>query len=568
MLSIRIAKSASFWQLTAAKMKHALIAVGLGCCVLGLGCKRQPTETAAPSKPPAAKKTLLRHHFVGTAQFATSADGTQFKKIWAMPETAPFRDALAARLAEATGQSLAKRIPVLGTNASAFFRPLLDDLLQAESFSEVRQTGPDVREFDLAIELGDDRAAIWSTNLWQVAAHWNGVPPVESNGNGFAGWESKKNIGADSVRFRRARQWVVVTVGRDQAPTNLLQKIIAQGRPIARAKQYWLDADVDCAQLQSWFPNARFSALLGDLQIENFPVAHFAVSPRDEYLITQARLEYTQPIPWRPESWQVPTNLIQNPDDSLINFTAARGLTRLLRDSKIFDRFGWSPRPSQLFVWAYGLTPLHTFAAVPAADATNLLAQMAPRLEAFVRSNVADKVMGDVTWNSNRTSVTSGQMLFLQPTFSAVHVPEGDFLYCNLFPLSPVTNAPPPAELMASLARTNLIYYDWEITQHRLLQWRAMASLTDLLRIERTILPNTPSQNWLTMVMTNVGNTVTDVSLISPKEVEILRSAHVGLTGFELVALQRWIDANNFAPPDPESPAAQAKTASNAPGTP
>src|SRR5262249_29952114 len=118
-------------------MKHVLIAVGLSCFVLGIGCKRKPAETAPSSKPQATKKTLFRHHFVGASRFAASTDGSQFQKIWALPETAQFRDTLAERLAKAAQDYFVSRVPALGTNAAVQFRPLLADLLQAESFGEL-----------------------------------------------------------------------------------------------------------------------------------------------------------------------------------------------------------------------------------------------------------------------------------------------------------------------------------------------------------------------------------------------------------------------------------------------
>jgi hypothetical protein len=526
-------------------MKYVVIAIGLGCCLLGFSCKRKPAETGPTSKPLVAKKTLLRHHFVGAAQFAASADGTQFKKIWALNETTPFRGVLAGRLARAAQDHFSRRSPALGTNSAGLLQPLLDDLLQAESVGEVRETGPSHRELDLAIQLGDERTQVWSTNLWQIASNWNSAPPAGLMGNGFTGWESKKTSGADPFRFFRVGQWVVVSVGQDQLPTNLLNKVVAQGRPIAPAKAYWLDADVDTAQLSSWLPDAPFVRRLAELQIKNFPVAHLAVSAKSEYLITLARLEYAQPVPWKYEPWQVPTNLILNPGNSLINFTAARGLGPLLSDSSALERFGWSPRPSQAYLWGYAPNPLQTYAAFPVRDATNLLGRIGARIEDFVRTVSLTNSVSRVMWDSNRTTIAWLGLPIMVPTVGSAQLPEGEFLYAGLFPPPGTTNEPPPAELLGNLARTNLLYYNWEVTEWRLRQVLGITSLIDLAKTDCTIPQTTPSQLWLAAISTNLGNTVTEISLVSPKELEIVRSAHVGLTGSELVALMRWIEGTN-----------------------
>src|SRR5439155_23565868 len=114
-----------------------------------------------PDQRPGANKFVLRYHFAGAGQFAASTEGTQFKKSWAMRETEQFLDALVRRLAQASQDRLAKVLPGLETNSSVLFRPLFDDLLQAESFAELRATDKGDRELDLAIQLSDDRAQVW-----------------------------------------------------------------------------------------------------------------------------------------------------------------------------------------------------------------------------------------------------------------------------------------------------------------------------------------------------------------------------------------------------------------------
>jgi hypothetical protein len=47
-------------------------------------------------------------------------------------------------------------------------------------------------------------------------------------------------------------------------------------------------------------------------------------------------------------------------------------------------------------------------------------------------------------------------------------------------------------------------------------------------------------------VAPQLGNTVTEIKLDNPKELSIARKSHLGMTGYELTLLTRWMDATNF----------------------
>ena len=80
----------------------------------------------------------------------------------------------------------------------------------------------------------------------------------------------------------------------------------------------------------------------------------------------------------------------------------------------------------------------------------------------------------------------------------------------GIFPAAP-SNQPLPPELLAQLtSRTNLVYYDWEITGDRLRQWRQLDQVLSMLTPDN--LPQLPGAaagpQWLAVLSPLLGNTL------------------------------------------------------------
>src|SRR5262249_34991515 len=95
-------------------------------------------------------------------------------------------------------------------------------------------------------------------------------------------------------------------------------------------------------------------------------------------------------------------------------------------------------------------------------------------------------------------------------------------------------------------SRTNLVYYDWEITQGRLAQWSVMAQTVAVATGNPQLRTNSASQLWLLKVAPHLGNTVTEVVADSSAQWSFVRRSHLGLTGFEINGLTRWLESTNF----------------------
>ena len=128
--------------------------------------------------------------------------------------------------------------------------------------------------------------------------------------------------------------------------------------------------------------------------------------------------------------------------------------------------------------------------------------------------------------------------------------PGDDFLLfgsmAGIVPSGPNTN-PPPAELPNQfLPRTNLVYYDWEITEAKLAQWVPIFQLTAMLSANPSLPGAAAANQWLRAVSPKLANTITEVAASSPTELRAVRRSDLGLTAIELTWLARWLDNPAF----------------------
>ena len=145
------------------------------------------------------------------------------------------------------------------------------------------------------------------------------------------------------------------------------------------------------------------------------------------------------------------------------------------------------------------------------------------------------------------------------------------------FPPFPRTN-PPPVELLSQFAgRTNLVYYDWEITQSRLDQLRVLASMTETILHPQPVTnpaelsrfsPRRTAQKFLAAIVPHLsrktehgleGESITEVSLANPRELTLVRRSPAGPTALEWIALSWWLESPDFPrfgppAPNPASP--------------
>jgi hypothetical protein len=269
--------------------------------------------------------------------------------------------------------------------------------------------------------------------------------------------------------------------------------------------------------------------------------------PRGDSLRSEATLKFDQPAPWKLAAFKLPTNSVRDP---LISFTAVQGFGDWLARQPEFKNWELKSAPNQFFTWARSDVPYNLLAAMPMPDASNTVVRAAPHALHSLGTNIAKAGVGRIAFTTNRTEIGWIGMPILVPFVRPAPEPGDDFLLfgsmAGIIPTGPNTN-PPPAELLNQfLPRTNLVYYDWEITEAKLAQWVPIFQLAAMLSPNPTFPGAAAANQWLRGISPKLGNAITEVTAISPTELKAVRRSDIGLTAFELALLTRWLDNPAF----------------------
>jgi len=564
-------------------------AVAVGLC--GGGCKKAAPGDAASAEtgsntPTPQPNAIARFHWLGMKRVSGQPNAAFFMSVWNLAEskalTAQTLDKLAlalpgGRAADGTGSGM--RDPSLGTNqppsgqkSASSLRPILDDLMQAESYVEVRQETGQPGEFALAVRLDEPRSALWETNLADALESLAGQRPVPAAASAY-GWQidvgpqqSENNAQATNAARRLVRHvtlarsggWTLLGVAQE---TNALvhelsARIQHHGIPFrAPATNFWLEADVDLrgvteALALDWhipaeFPRATVSVIglepAGPLSPDN-----------GEHLITRAELTFPKPLSMHLAPWNLPTNLVSQP---LLSFTAIRGMASWLssfgawNDLQIARTFlqPLGGPPNEAYFWGQQGMPYLSYCAMPMTNASEFVAQAATRL--FASGNDWLRTHGGVGGflrPTNSDGVVWKGHPFLTPYLKSTGTGEGSYVLCGLVPPM-AAGKPIPAELVhAVLADANLVYYDWELTGPRLDEWTYMAQMFRRMLGKSHMAPDSAGTKWLQAIEPKLGNCGTAINQTGPDQLLFLRGSGVGFTGVELALLADWLESPQF----------------------
>ena len=512
-------------------LSGVLVGLGLGC-----GARQQTSEAAASPGPAAVKpgEVVVRWRFSGIAQLRGNTNAASLREVWALPSTQKVVEEALGKLAAAPPRLFKEGWAAGNIETTPLLRPLLDDLLQAESQAECRGTAGPAFEWTLAVRLDEARVGLWRANWEALMTALGATEPLEFKSEGFTAWEAKRSGTPNLFRLVRAGEWLVAGWGQDALPSlaEWLKRIKAGGRPSPTAMGGWLELEVNLPCL---------SKSLGLSEKVRWPQAQLTFTGRGTNVRATGRFVFAEAPGFKLDPWRIPTQTIREP---LISFTAMRGAQPWLSGAPLFSQLGLLPVPNQLFGWAQSQTPFQTYFAWTLPDITNTLEKAALRLPEVLKSNYPRFAIGEVTYLTNRAQLSWKGLPVLLPFLRPAPVPESDFVVAGVFPTTGTGKAAAPAELYAQVTGpTNLVYYDWEITEHRVRGWLTMRSFYDM--VGRYAPPPTNSAAMLWLVDTNMtrhlGNAVTELTLQSPREMSGMRTSAIGLSGFELVCLAYWI---------------------------
>lgn len=495
----------------------------------GLGCRKTP--------PPPRPDTLARWHFAGCDVVNATTNGSTLKELLALPESETLREQTLDKLARAPFAHFKTRWAYNTNDCAGLLRPLFADLLQAESYFEMRGVSNQPPEWTLAVRLPATQTELWRTNLAVTVETWTKIPPTNTTVAGYAGWQVTKHQPPNRLGVVLAGDWVLVGAGQDTLglQEEFAQRIRLNGRPVAAETNTWLTAMVDWPRL----PDLPFW-----LAAMRLPATELAVSAREENLQTRVELLFSQPHGWVSEPWQIPTNTIREP---VVSFAALQGFGHRLKPFIQALGVELDPVPNQLCTWALAEIPFQTFLALPHRDATNAMTRLCEQLPPLFHTNTQGLALGSWRATTNgHTLIWEGMPFFGGFMRPAHEETEGGFLLAGLFPNTP-RKVPPPPELFAQvLGRTNLVYYDWEIGAERLTAWHNMAQLALLLADKPQLSPESAAAKWIQAIAPKIGNIGTALTVTSPDQMTFVRQSPYGLTSVETVLLANWLESVIF----------------------
>ncbi len=454
---------------------------------------------------------LARWHFLGTSRVAADTNGARVHAVFAQPST----KALLGRAFD----GLSRR-STSDPAGAALVRDFLEQALAVESRGECHaEPGEPVQQWIVALRTGGSQAQQWATRWAELARH-----------TGFA--QSSSAVEGE---------WFLGGLGRTAAPDLKPLQKEAVGGTLETSVPVWLELDADLARLAKMF---SWPACI------IWPRAHLTLTGRGPNVRTTADLVYAEPLALSLGQWQVPTNTVREP---LLSFTALQGIGPWLAKQPALKELGW-PAPNQLFGWAQSESPYATHAAWQMPDAPARIQAAQANLKAVARSLVPWLDLGELEYVAEASRLTWRGFPILVPFIG----PAADtgFVQAGLFPVAN-PKQPAPPELYAQLwGRTNLVYYNWELTQPRLGDWEA---LDVLFTITGGFMPpptNSVARTWLrdTNVTSQLGNCVTEITAEGPERLRVVRTSAAGLTAFELFRAALWIEGERFpgyTPPQP-----------------
>lgn len=446
----------------------------------------------------AANAASLSWRFAGLNAVREKKDLVTLREVTGLPEFAGFNSNLVQRVAA----TLAKQLAEGGGNEAdltKLLQPLASDLVAQQTVYELSQQG-NATTWALAIQLPADRHEIWQKNWDQIS----------------------KAPNAASAKISRDGDWTLLGNGSTKGA---LDKAKEPAKDVLRVTG-------DAMLLNKILP--RLKANHSDLR----------VSVQGKSLRAEGKVQFEGDLPFKLSKWIIPTNTIREP---LIGFTAIQGVAPLLGRARMFEKH---PAPNQLFVWSEGASFFSTYAAAQVDDSRAFMNDFVHGLDP---SMLGQRYIGKFEFDTNNFGLYLTGLPIAVPFVRLGHTNDANFIHVGFMPMDRFVSNGIPAELTREIStRTNILYYDWELTGARLTHLRPLSQIVAMATRKNVPMFNTPAQKWLVAVENKIGNTISEVAVTGPREVTFVRRSDLGFSALELFALVQWAAGSQAGPALPK----------------
>ena len=504
------------------------------------------SEAQAASAGP-AEAAELRWFFLGLEALKQTNIGTTFRDIIALPESRELKARMWDRVAPAFAQRFIAKSGPETANPAELLRPFFTNWLEAPSYFEIHRSPTGATEWLAAIRLTP-----------------NSGRAQDSLARLVDGWRYRSTTTTNQLALISTNSWLglVALSGSPGAAADGLARfpsarpILERHRPaeLASDQFFRLEGNPGLLVPRLW-PSGT-----------NAPALTLTLQGRGDALRTEGRLRFPHPVNWNLEAWRIPTNSIGDPNGSLMSFTVVRGFRAWAAETPWVKALSLREIPNQLFAWQDAHALFQVFSAIPIPGAAGWLREATNAPLAPLQKRLASGGPGGLEFRAEDSRLMWAGLPWIVPYLLPVREGPTEYMLGGLFPLNePKGDRAPDPLLQQLISRTNLLYYDWELTEVRLAQLRPLGQLLSLLFTWPQIEPDGPIFRWLEAASPKLGNTVTEVAVISPREVGFLRNSHVGVSAIELLVLAHWMQMEQFpavpssiglrtAPPSPATP--------------
>jgi len=478
--------------------------------------------------------TILRVHWLGKKKISADTNSEGLMAVWKMPESVSLEAQTLDKLSLAPWRLLRGQTNLAVTN---LLRPLLQDLIDGESYVEVRRPANPTNapeEMILAVRLDNSRSGLWQTNVAAALESLTGIKPVSTD----QGWFLKKHHAPNLIEFARAGEWTVLGAAENQNRlfTQILARIQSDHHPFdAAPTNCWLQVDADLPRVAGIFGHSANLAA-------TFPRISFALAGDGKDVHTQGDLNFPEPVAVELKPWNIPTNLI---GADLLSFSALRGWTpglisRLWKEAVISN-----PPPCEFYAWSLNGFPMQTYFAAPVVDASNAVSKLS---DFIMQESMTHFATNDLV-RFERAKTFNGLQWkgapFVSPFLKSVEGAKGGFVFGGFFPHA-TTGQSPPRFLRDLPNRTNLLYFDWEVTGPRIEQLIYLSQFIRFVQGKPQLPARSASLAFLLRMTKTLGPSRTEIVAAGPQRFHFERSSGIPFPALELQILAYWMESPQF----------------------
>ncbi len=496
-------------------------------------------------------KTMLGYwHFQGAEHIRAMEGGTLLKQIFQSEKTVPVRDLLIEKLSGAPDKLFHGLRSKPDDTRMGLLSPLWADMMEHVSYGEVHGVSTSAINVSMAIRVPKDHLINWNTHLRRYAASlgWD-INPALSEGM-TSDWDASSTDSGFLMRYAQRGDWLLLSVGSD-ALTRILDwdaDVKKQAFPPVAPDDGWGTIHL-CAE--------SIRELIQLPKTGNIQTATFKLTGDENFVRTTGELNLDQPLEDSASAWNIPVNRIQDP---VVSFSAQRHLEPLLSNIPGMKTLFPDGTPEQSVAWSRPSKVSNPNSTQEAAPLFRNYISWPVTKENLPVDNLSKGLvdfLGPQFLESGRAAIINNTLqnhlslkltpAFVVPFVKGIEYGDGYHHIAGLtFMMSTRTNPPPPALFAQIENHPRLRYYHWELSGEKLYQYRAFLNLIGFLFDKGQMSKGTTLYNWTQHVEELIGNSVTQILVKSPKTLEIQRKSHLGLTGFEIALLTKWMHSDVF----------------------